>query len=32
MKKYLDEGLVQEKFDPEKYNDEILEKLKEIFK
>ena len=30
MKKYLDDGFSMEKFDPEKYNDKILEKLKQI--
>lgn len=32
MKRYLDEGFSMDKFDPEYYNEKILEKLKEILK
>lgn len=32
MKKYLDEGFSMEKFDPEYYNEQILERLEEILK
>ena len=31
MKNYIENGFIAEKFDPEKYNNEILEKIEKIF-